>query len=52
MHRLGHLFEQNKAWAADIKQVDPGFFTKLSRQQSPQYLWIGSTFRPAGIPRS
>jgi len=41
MHSLGHLFEQNKAWAADIKQVDPGFFTKLSRQQSPEYLWIG-----------
>jgi carbonic anhydrase len=38
---LGHLFEQNKAWAGRIRQQDPDFFLKLSQQQSPSYLWIG-----------
>jgi carbonic anhydrase len=41
MHQLPHLFAQNRAWAEAIKQRDPEFFSKLSRQQSPQYLWIG-----------
>jgi carbonic anhydrase len=41
METLSHLFEQNKAWAEAIKQRDPEFFQKLSRQQSPEYLWIG-----------
>jgi carbonic anhydrase len=41
MHQLSHLFEQNIAWADAIRQRDPEFFLKLSRQQSPEYLWIG-----------
>ena len=41
MHDLNHLFAQNKAWAEAINQRDPTFFQKLSRQQQPQYLWIG-----------
>ncbi|MDP2137377.1 MAG: carbonic anhydrase, partial [Candidatus Didemnitutus sp.] len=41
MQRLGHLFEQNRAWADQIKARDPEFFQKLSRQQRPEYLWIG-----------
>jgi carbonic anhydrase len=41
MTTLEHLFEKNKAWAARIRQQDPDFFVKLSRQQSPAYLWIG-----------
>jgi carbonic anhydrase len=41
MRTLGHLFESNKAWAEGIRQQDPDFFLKLSRQQSPSYLWIG-----------
>src|SRR5262245_59974728 len=41
MHDLKHLFEQNQAWAEAIKRRDPEFFQKLSRQQSPEYLWIG-----------
>ena len=41
MDQLPHLFAQNKAWAESIKQRDPEFFQKLSRQQSPEYLWIG-----------
>ncbi|MBX9961993.1 MAG: carbonate dehydratase [Burkholderiales bacterium] len=41
MKTLEHLFEKNKAWAARILQQDPEFFVKLSRQQTPEYLWIG-----------
>ena len=41
MKELSHLFVQNQAWADAIRGRDPEFFLKLSRQQSPQYLWIG-----------
>ena len=41
MHSLQKLFEQNQAWAEAIKRRDPEFFQKLSRQQNPEYLWIG-----------
>jgi carbonic anhydrase len=38
---LDHLFEKNKAWAERIRRQEPDFFLELSRQQSPDYLWIG-----------
>ncbi len=41
MKKLKYLFDNNKAWAAEIKQKDPDFFHKLAKQQAPQYLWIG-----------
>lgn len=41
MENLENLFAQNRAWAQSITERDPSFFTKLSRQQSPEYLWIG-----------
>src|SRR4051794_30470785 len=41
MKSLSHLFENNRAWSEGIRQVKPEFFLELSRQQSPQYLWIG-----------
>ena len=41
MQTLSHLFDNNKAWAGRIRRQDPDFFVKLSRQQSPSYLWIG-----------
>ena len=41
MHSLTKLFNQNQAWAEAIKLRDPQFFQKLSRQQTPEYLWIG-----------
>src|ERR1700716_1431833 len=41
MRMLNHLFENNQAWAGRIREQDPDFFLKLSRQQSPNYLWIG-----------
>jgi carbonic anhydrase len=41
MRVLSHLFANNRAWAADITRREPDFFARLSRQQAPQYLWIG-----------
>ncbi|MEO8771536.1 MAG: carbonate dehydratase [Ferruginibacter sp.] len=35
------LLLENKAWAKEQNQVDPGFFKRLSAQQSPKFLWIG-----------
>ncbi len=41
MRELQHLFDSNRHWAERIRLQDPDFFTKLSHQQSPEYLWIG-----------
>ena len=41
MRVLNDLFDKNKKWAKKIKKSDPDFFLKLSRQQNPEYLWIG-----------
>ena len=41
MDNLSRLLEQNRAWAADMKRREPDFFQRLSRQQVPEYLWIG-----------
>ncbi|MGB3647834.1 MAG: carbonic anhydrase, partial [Desulfobulbales bacterium] len=41
MRTLQNLFDNNRKWAAKIKESDPEFFAKLSRQQNPEYLWIG-----------
>jgi len=41
MRMLKQLFDSNKAWAKKILEQDPEFFSKLSRQQFPEYLWIG-----------
>ena len=41
MRVLKPLFENNRQWASKIKESDPDFFTRLSKQQNPEYLWIG-----------
>jgi carbonic anhydrase len=41
MRSLKQLFDNNRAWAADMTRQDPDFFRRLSTQQSPHYLWIG-----------
>lgn len=41
MTQLTELFDNNLAWAEAIKKEDPNFFSTLSQQQSPEYLWIG-----------
>lgn len=41
MKKLQHLFDSNRVWSERIRRQDPEFFSKLARQQSPEYLWIG-----------
>ena len=41
MHPLQTLFDNNRAWSQRMRSGDPAFFTRLSGQQSPRYLWIG-----------
>ncbi|MFT5708377.1 MAG: carbonic anhydrase [Oceanospirillaceae bacterium] len=41
MKTLKHLIDRNLEWANSIKEQDPEFFTQLSKQQEPEYLWIG-----------
>lgn len=41
MKQLKKLFENNQLWAENITKEDPHFFSNLSKQQSPDYLWIG-----------
>ena len=38
---LDHLKANNRTWAKRMVSADAGFFTRLERQQAPQYLWIG-----------
>jgi carbonic anhydrase len=38
---LQDLLDNNKRWAADTEAREPGFFSRLLKQQTPQYLWIG-----------
>jgi carbonic anhydrase len=41
MRILSHLFDNNRAWAAEMTRQDPDFFRRLASQQAPRYLWIG-----------
>jgi carbonic anhydrase len=41
MRFLSHLFDNNRAWAAEMTRQDPDFFRRLASQQAPRYLWIG-----------
>lgn len=38
---LDDLFNKNREWAAKVTAEDPEFFSTLSKQQQPEYLWIG-----------
>jgi len=38
---LDFLIKKNRSWAERIKDYNPKFFTELSEQQKPDYLWIG-----------
>jgi carbonic anhydrase len=35
------LFTHNRAWAAQMERERPGFFSSLTKQQTPKYMWIG-----------
>jgi len=41
MKKLPSLFENNREWAKRIKEEQPDFFEELSKDQNPEYLWIG-----------
>jgi carbonic anhydrase len=38
---LQELFANNRDWAQATEAREPGFFSRLLKQQAPQYLWIG-----------
>ncbi len=38
---MKELFDNNRAWVRSITTETPDFFARLSRQQNPEYLWIG-----------
>ena len=38
---LRHLLQHNRDWAAETVLERPDFFTNLSEQQKPRYMWIG-----------
>ena len=41
MEKLRYLLKSNKEWVTEIKERDPEYFTRLSQQKAPKYLWIG-----------
>ena len=41
MGELDNLLQRNRDWAERVSRDDPGFFHRLSTQQTPRYLWIG-----------
>ncbi|MDH5477427.1 MAG: carbonate dehydratase [Nitrospinota bacterium] len=41
MRALRNLFKKNREWANKAIEADPDFFTRLSQEQNPEYLWIG-----------
>ena len=41
MNETNTLIENNRAWARQKVTIDPDFFARVVRQQSPSYLWIG-----------
>jgi carbonic anhydrase len=41
MHSYEKLLLENKAWASEKVADDPEFFERLSKLQSPEFLWIG-----------
>jgi carbonic anhydrase len=41
MSSLQDLFTHNRVWAAEMERSRPGFFSGLTQQQKPKYMWIG-----------
>ena len=41
MTTLIRLIKSNKEWAERVSRENPDFFANLSKQQNPEYLWIG-----------
>jgi len=41
MRVLKSIFDENRKWAENTQKSNPEFFSNLSKQQKPEYLWIG-----------
>ena len=41
MDELSKLFDNNRAWIAEMTATHPDFFSRLAAQQAPEFLWIG-----------
>ena len=41
MKKLDKLIAGNKTWSESLRAKHPEFFEELSKQQNPEYLWIG-----------
>jgi carbonic anhydrase len=41
MANINDLFAHNRAWAAEMERTRPGFFSGLTQQQKPKFMWIG-----------
>jgi len=41
MADIQDLFAHNRTWAAEMEATRPGFFTALTQQQKPKFMWIG-----------
>jgi carbonic anhydrase len=41
MTTIRDLFDHNRAWAAEMERTRPGFFSGLTQQQKPKFMWIG-----------
>ena len=41
MPSINDLFAHNRNWAAEMERERPGFFTRLTQQQKPKFMWIG-----------
>jgi carbonic anhydrase len=41
MSRIKELFNNNREWAKRVKERDPNFFERISKLQTPHFLWIG-----------
>ena len=39
--KYNQIFENNKQWVQEKLNLDPDFFINLSKDQSPDFLWIG-----------
>lgn len=41
MDKIKKLILENKAWSQSKLEADPDFFSKMAKDQKPEYLWIG-----------
>jgi carbonic anhydrase len=41
MKKIDKIIEGNRSWSETLRAKHPEFFEDLSKQQNPEYLWIG-----------